>query len=542
MVAEAQQLVQGARQSLDELIAKATAARRVPDEALAEKLLKDAALISAEDSATELATLPRRPPAQLRAVGDGVQATLFWQPGPGQDADTSSVVCRPRTARRPRRPTGSRCTRAPGDSCTDPGAPVARPVQYAVFARRDGRPPSRPATAEVTLLPPVTRLQAEVGTASIALSWEAHADAEIRITRATPGAPSAPVPVAGNECRVTGLPEGKPQRFEVVAVYQGPGGAELRSRAEHVTATPMAEARPVPRLRARAVESNGAIRVQVTWPRVNDSDVTIMRSDTEPPWPFGTVITAEQASRAGDKLTGRAIATGTETGFEAGLPARVHHLVALSRGGTGFAVGRSATVAVTNPVRHLKITPFSDFATLLWEWPPTAQLAEVTWELDGDTDVRLISLADYRSSGGVRVPLGRGPCAVEVRAVIMADGKQHAAPPATAVANRVVELPVRYRVSGLPSVGPFGGRAKKVAFTAAQACAGVRVRMVAYHGRVMPTSATDGVTVLETALDLDPGIPVEHKVSIPKSVKRPYWVRCFVLRDLPGSSTRPLGT
>jgi len=33
---------------------------------------------------------------------------------------------------------------------------------------------------------------------------------------------------------------------------------------------------------------------------------------------------------------------------------------------------------------------------------------------------------------------------------------------------------------------------------------------------------------LETALDLAPGVPVEHRVSLPK-LARPYWVRCFIV-------------
>jgi hypothetical protein len=45
----------------------------------------------------------------------------------------------------------------------------------------------------------------------------------------------------------------------------------------------------------------------------------------------------------------------------------------------------------------------------------------------------------------------------------------------------------------------------------------------------MPMSVASGVTLLDTALTLQPGIPVEHHVSVPRSVRRPYWVRCFVM-------------
>ena len=111
-------------------------------------------------------------------------------------------------------------------------------------------------------------------------------------------------------------------------------------------------------------------------------------------------------------------------------------------------------------------------------------------------DCVLIGRAQYRSAGGARVPLGRGPCRIEVRAVIMAGDTSFTAPPVETVIDNVVDISIGYTVSAL-SVGPFGGRSKKVVFTAAQGCADVQVRMVASPGRVMPTSAAAGVPLLD---------------------------------------------
>jgi hypothetical protein len=530
MAAEALQLVQAAQQRLDQFLGQAKVAVSADDEARAEALLKDAALISAEDAALALATLPPAPPEDLRASQDGTEVKLFWRPGPGHDEDTPYAVRRT-SQRPPAAPTdGEKVHEGTGNACSDPRAPIARPVQYGVFVLGpDRRPASRPATVSVTLLPPVTRLKAEVGPATISLHWSARPDAEVRVTRtADTGAP-APVPVTGTGCHVTGLPEGKMQHFEVVAVYRGQGGAELRSAAEQISVTPRAEARPVPKLTARLAESGGVVRVRVTWPRVDNSDVKIMRSDAEPPWPFGTVITTEQMAQAGQELTGRVISAKNETGLETDLPGGVHHLVPLSVGGTGVAVGRATSVAITDPVRQLTAVPFADEARLSWEWPATAQMAEVNWTLDGEEDFYRISHAEYLSNGGARIPLGAGPCQVAVRAVILVGGKSYTSPPVSTVVSRVLDVPVSYHVSGLPAVGPFGGRAKKVVFTCEQGCSGVQVRMVASPGRVMPTKATDGVPVLETVLSLAAGVSEEHKITIPKPVKRPFWVRCFVV-------------
>ena len=51
----------------------------------------------------------------------------------------------------------------------------------------DGRPPSGPAAVEVTLLPPVWDLKPRSGIGTVTLRWSAHQDAEVRVTRATPG-------------------------------------------------------------------------------------------------------------------------------------------------------------------------------------------------------------------------------------------------------------------------------------------------------------------------------------------------------------------
>ncbi len=522
---DAMQRVEAAQQRVDQLLAAARAAVAVPDEARAETLLKEAALISAEDAAAELAAVPLPPPADLRPGADGPAIQLAWRPAPGHDPDTVYVVRRtmpPRPLSAPAE--GDPIQRDRAHTCSDPRAPVARPVQYAVFAVGDGRPPSRPATATVTLLPPVSQLKPEVGAATVALSWSAHPDARVEVIRTAPGTAPAPVRVTGSRCEVSGLTEGQTQRFQVTAVYTALDGAELRSAAEHISATPRAQARPISTLRARPVGTEGAIRVRVTWIPIDHSDVRIVRCARDPGIPLGATVSAEEMAAVGDEVTGARISAGRETGFETELPAGVHRLVPFSIGGTGIVVGKPATVAVTDPVRHLTVTPFADYATVAWEWPASAQVAEVSWRLGDTEDVTHIDRGQYRSAGGARVPLGRGPGEVEVRAVITVGRTSFTSPPVTAKVAQVVETAIRYDVSTLAPT--LRGRLKRVAFTADQACAGVRVRMVASSGRVMPTSPADGETVLDTALSLRPGVPGEYKVTVPRKT---VWVRCFVI-------------
>jgi hypothetical protein len=528
--AEAVQQIEAAQQQLDQLIGAARAALAALDEARAEALLKDAARISAEDAATELAVVPLPPPADLRAAVEGGAVRLFWRPAAGHDPDTVYAVRRTPQARPLTAPSeGEPVYRDRGDTCADSHAPVARRVQYAVFALGDGRPSSRPAAVSITPLPPVSGLAAEVGAATVALRWSAHPDAEVRVTRTGPGGAPASVRVTGSGSQVSGLAEGQPQHFEVTAVYHGPDGSELRSVTEHITATPRAQARPVSTLRARPFGADGVIRVRVTWVPVDNSDVKIVRAEREHTLPFGKTVSLEEMKALGPEVTGTIAPAGRETGFETVLPPGVHRLVPFSIGGAGIVVGKLATVAVTDPVRYLTVTPFADYATVSWEWPANAQIAEVSWRVDGEEDVRNVDRGQYRSTGGFQVPLGNGPCHIEVRAVIAVAGKSFTSPPVSADITQIVEPQIRYRVSSTgPSVGPLGGRKKKVVFTADQPCYGARVVMIACQGPVMPLKASDGVPILDTVLpSLD--APAEFKATVPGSIKKPFWVRCFVV-------------
>jgi hypothetical protein len=522
--------VDAARERLDALIAEARRAVAVPDEGRAAALLREAAAISLEDADAELAAVPLATPAGLRAVCEMAAVKLFWQPGPGHDGGTRYAVTRTEQRSPAAADDGSPVYRGQATACSDAHAPVARQVRYGVFALADGRRDSRPATAAVTLLPPVFQLEAEVGPSEVSVHWSAHPAAhEVRVVRSAPGTPPSPVAVAGNSCQVTGLPEGQTQHFEVTVVYRSLDGAEMRSEVAQVNATPRSEAQPIPKLRARPMEVCGALRVRVAWTPVDSSEVRIVRSDVPPPWPFGTWVSPEDMARFGQEVSGRHVSGRAETAIEADLPPGVHHLVPFSIGGTGIVMGRPAAVGVTDPVRQLVVTPFSNYATVSWEWPAAAQLAEVSWAVDDQADCAVIGQAEYRSQGGAHVPLGRGPCTIEVRAVIMAEGVTFTSPPLQAVVPSPADVTVRYTVSATPSVGPFGGRSKRVVFSSDEGCDGVHVRMVALPGRVMPTRADGALVLLDTTLALRPGIPAEHQVTVPRQVKRPYWVRCFVV-------------
>lgn len=523
--------VSEARERLQGLLADARRAIEVPDEIRASALLREAAAISVEDAEEAMSAVPPAPPAGLRLTGETDSVTVYWQAAAGHLDGTSYLIARSEQ-RPPATPSdGQKLAQQKDTSFVDRQSPVARTVYYSVFAAMNGRPTSRAATGSIMVLPEVTDLAADVGPSEVTVHWSAHPMVhEVVVVHSTAGGSPEPIPVRGNSCGLTGLAEGQPLHFEIVAVYQGQDGRLLRSRAAHINATPRSEAKPIGKLRARPIDVSGEVRVRVSWTPVDNSDVRVVRSAQPAPWAAGSWVPVDKVARFGAEVSGRRISGRSENAIEAELPPGVHHLVAFSTGGTGTVVGASTVVGVTDPVTNLKATAFSDHAVLSWTWPPSSQLAEVSWELDGDADLFLIGKdAEYNAGRPPKVPLGRQPCHVQVRAVIQVGARRFPSPPAELDIDARVEAEIGYQITSTPSVLKFGGRSKKVTFLSSGGCRGVRVRVVAAPGPVMPTSAEQGVVLLDLPLELAAGVPSTHAVSVPRTISRPFWVRGFIV-------------
>ena len=235
-------------------------------------------------------------------------------------------------------------------------------------------PSSRPATASVTLLPPVSQLEADVGPATIALHWSAHPAAhEVRVTRTSPGAP--PRPGTGDRATAascTGLTEGQAQHFEVTAVYRGLDGAELRSAAEQINATPRSEAQPIRKLRAaagrgrRARSGSGCPGRRSTTRRCGSCVPT-----PRPRWQFGTWVSPEEMARVrpgGDRAARSGPARGRARGRTAARRAPSRAVLDRRHRHRRWAVRPWSA----SPTRCgiWSVTPFASYATVSWEWPP----------------------------------------------------------------------------------------------------------------------------------------------------------------------------
>lgn len=238
---------------------------------------------------------------------------------------------------------------------------------------------------------------------------------------------------------------------------------------------------------------------------------------------FGVWLAPHEITRAIQEKTRQPKAVNEEKSID------VQRFMPLSDGSAETAIGHSAVAVVTKPVRHLAVTAFRTYATLSWEWPSDVQLAELSWELDGNKNRVTLAKAEYRSAGGVQIPLGRGPCTVEVRTVTKVGRASFKAPPVRALIDKVVDVAISYKIHNTGGLGRLDSRSKKVIFQTDEDPAEVQVRIVAVPGRIIPTSANAGIVLLETTLALKPGVPVEYRVTVPRSVTRPYWVRCFIV-------------
>lgn len=528
--AAAIEAVKEARVRLDALTAEIRAAVDAGNEVKAASLVHEARQISFDDAEELLASVPLAPVAGLHVIGDADQAKLVWQPNTGHGEGTTYVVTRSESGPSSSPADGQEVARTDQVTAIDPHSPVAHPTYYSVFATAPRRPSSRAASDSIIMLPLVGNAEADVGSSEMTVHWSTHpACSGVEVHRTEPGKKPVRLESEHNSLRLTGLPEGVPVHIEIVAIYRTPAGEVLRSPVAHVDATPRSAAKPLDRLRARPVVSGDETRVRVSWNPVDHSEVRILRSSGPSPWGPGTWISQDDLAHYGTELTGNRISGDSEASIEADLDSGIHHLVAVSIGGTGIVVGASTVVGVTEPVRNPTATVFGSYATLSWEWPESAQIAEVHWQRDDDQDIFEITRADYTSKGGAKVPLGHSACKVEIRAMIHTEAGSFASPAVKLAVAEQEDAEVSYRVASSPGLGGFGGRSKKITFLSDRGCSGVQIRAIASPGPVMPTSADDKLLLLDERLDLGPGKPAEYKVNVPKAISKPYWVRCFVV-------------
>jgi hypothetical protein len=287
--------------------------------------------------ATELATVPAAPVANVTANPDGAGVHIAWRPAPDHDDGTTFRVVR----REDRPPVGvddGREIRAGsgysinGSSVHDGAPPVGRPVHYAVFARTvltqagspqagspQAGPWSPPACAAVQVIPPVADVVIEGGRDLITGRWRIHpgvAGVEVCRTAGVPNSRGEPVPMQDMAverhrgfCDETAV-EGVAYFYTLTACYPHPDGTgALRSAPVVVRGAIRPEARPVAALTVTAAPGTDR-GVRLSWSQSPGSEIVIRRSSRACPWAYGQLVALAELASYGDELEGTFVAKG----------------------------------------------------------------------------------------------------------------------------------------------------------------------------------------------------------------------------------------
>jgi hypothetical protein len=76
--------------------------------------------------------------------------------------------------------------------------------------------------------------------------------------------------------------------------------------------------------------------------------------------------------------------------------------------------------------------------------------------------------------------------------------------------------------------------------TGAEPITGATLLLVGARGHAMPRTPTAGVEIFREPLTITPGVPlVLPEVAVPSSLRKPYWLRCFLAEPAPAQLVDP---
>jgi hypothetical protein len=524
---------------LSGLLGAAERALRERREEEAERLIGQARRIAEddEDVRTRAGRLPLPPPRELRPVAAGHRIRLDWQEPHSAAPGIRYRVLR-RTGATPAGPQdGTLVAQTEATAATDEQPPVASEVYYAVFATADpGTVWSRAATAQVTLVPPVTQIAVRGAADRISVTWQAHpATVEVRVRRTEGRPPRDPAdgePVAAGpgtlvDRRVT---EGIEYFYGLVAVYHDERHDEVAAHMVVVSASPQPEAQPLDGLRIEPVHRRGGgMRVRLSWPATAGT-VRIRYAPEPPPWAYGTVVAPADAARYGREVAGVPERRGPDLVLETDVPAGPHLYVPFSLGSSGAVVGRAVPAGQAEPVQRVHARRTGDLVTVTWVWPPGTGLAEVRWTpRDAAAEVLRVTRSAYVDGEGCVLRAGPAGGTVSLRAVTVGPaGEARSDPVEATVPARALRL--RYTLRRPPGWRDRRSGRRILEITADQDCAGVDLAVVVAPGQVKPLAARpEQVAAAFHDVTLARDQPLALDFAVPRTA-RPYWIRCFVTR------------
>lgn len=557
--AEAKQAAAGTEAELDRLLAAAAAAAGSDQLNEADSLYRRAAQLAGDDQGVtqRWERLPLPAPGDLNAAATENGVRLAWRAIGGSGEQVHYLVRRASTRSPIDASDGDLVAETTNTYAADQAPYPGVATHYSVFASRNERDWSRPAVAQIQVVPPVSRASPEVERSNlIRVSWTAHHEVRHALVTRIPasyGPGVAPAPVRIESERTsfsdTGVDENTEYIYRIVAVYHGRDGTELQAEPVVVRATARGRAVPVTSLAAASVAGSGGTRVRLTWTVENPAAaVRIRRGTQRPSFTQDSSVTVERLESYGEEVDGDVRPDGDQMTMEAAVPPGQYIFVAFSLGaggdnGRGGArVGPSAVLSQCQPAANLEARRLDHQAVLSWVWPKDAGGARVRW-FDGDgkpLGSRVLTKTQYGTENGCRFAVGPGEVIAEVTIIARTPlGEAGSEPVRATLPGRPARLSYRLtRQGGLRGLASKGKRTLTV--SADRDCAGLELVLVAASGLVMPRRREQGTEIARMrGLVLRQGSPETFDVDVPSSIRRPYWLKCFVVAPAGTQLTDP---
>lgn len=513
-LAKVRELHEGARRAL-----------RDGDEGEAARRLSQAVALAFDDEELR-AELRRIPPEAVLSVSareEGVAVRLSWRPAASHGDATRYRVVRREGVVPADADDGVVIAVETGRTvCSDPKAPAAVTVGYAVFASVEGGPWSRPSGVVLDVLPGVGDVRLSFADGVVEGRWSVHPDAVAVTVHRGDGTLIKTGSRTSFHDRTA--PEGTEQTYTFVVRYRGVGGREAESAPVRARTTTTGRPVPVRGLSLRPAPGERP-RVAVAWKQQPGAEVVVRRAAEVCPWEFGAVVPPLELEAYGEEVVGdRNERDGWQT-LTAEVPTGRFHYVPFTLGPGGAVRGHDEALGIALPISGLRHQRFGEDLLLSWEWPQEVGTADVRWRTAADSGSVVLTRQQYRTGGGCRIGCGAGEVTVEVRTLVHSDGGECRSPE---VALVVPDRPpmVRYTVD-MTRKPLVGGGTVRVRLTADQEIPSCVVVVVAAQGPVMPRRPADGRELVRGEQFLDRDREIELSADLPR-LRKPYWVRCFV--------------
>jgi hypothetical protein len=196
-------------------------------------------------------------------------------------------------------------------------------------------------------------------------------------------------------------------------------------------------------------------------------------------------------------------------------------------------------VPLAPPVEELRVRRLGDRAVAGWIWPVGVHQASVVWSTPERGIVeRRLTETEYRDGGGCQLVVGAGGGRVTVRTLVRGAAGPILSDPRSLDVDGVAAR-VSYRIVRSAGIGRLRSR-HVVWLTADVECTGLDVIIALWAGLTAPRGRAGWMVLRQVdAVSLRAGEPAGFDFRVPRDVRSPYVVRCFVESAEPLSVVHP---